>query len=47
MAVMKTGYQHIGLNDLGVPFIAGMTMKVIELVLDQTAYGWSAEELRF
>jgi uncharacterized protein (DUF433 family) len=47
MAVMKTGYQHVGLNDLGVPFIVGTTMKVIELVLDQMAYGWSAEELRF
>jgi uncharacterized protein (DUF433 family) len=47
MAVIKAGYQHIVLNDLGVPFIAGTTMKVIELVLDHAAYGWSAEELRF
>jgi uncharacterized protein (DUF433 family) len=27
--------------------IAGTTMKVIELVLDRIAYGWSPEELRF
>lgn len=38
---------RIVLDNLGVPFIAGTTVKVIELVLDQTAYGWSAEELGF
>jgi uncharacterized protein (DUF433 family) len=27
--------------------IAGTTMKVIELVLDHLAYGWSPEELHF
>jgi len=47
MSVAETGYQHVALDDAGVPHIAGTTMKVIELVLDQTAYGWSAEELRF
>ena len=47
MSIAETGYQHVVLNDAGVPHIAGTTMKVIELVLDQTAYGWSAEELRF
>lgn len=47
MSVAETGYQHIVLDDAGVPHIASTTMKVIELVLDQTAYGWSAEELRF
>jgi uncharacterized protein (DUF433 family) len=44
---VDTGYQHVILDDAGVPQIIGTTMKVIELVLDQTAYGWSAEELRF
>jgi uncharacterized protein (DUF433 family) len=47
MSIAETGYQHVVLDDAGVPHIAGTTMKVIELVLDQTAYGWSAEELRF
>ena len=47
MSVVETGYQHVVLDSAGVPFIVGSTMKVIELVLDQTAYGWSAEELRF
>jgi uncharacterized protein (DUF433 family) len=30
-----------------MPLIAGTTMKVIELVLDTLAYGWSPEELQF
>jgi uncharacterized protein (DUF433 family) len=35
------------LNEARVPMIAGTTMKVIELVLDHLAYGWSPEELHF
>lgn len=46
MAVM-TPYYHIELNDNGVPVISGTTMKVIELVLDHLAYGWSPEELQY
>ena len=41
----ETRYEHIVLDASRVPLIAGTTMKVIELVLAQTAYGWSAEEL--
>lgn len=41
----ETRYEHIVLNEAQVPIIAGTTMKVIELVLAQSAYGWSAEEL--
>jgi uncharacterized protein (DUF433 family) len=41
----KTRYEHVLLNDARVPVISGTTMKVIELVLAQAAYGWSAEEL--
>ena len=29
------------------PIISGTTMKVVELVMAQMAYGWSPEELRF
>jgi uncharacterized protein (DUF433 family) len=47
MSLVETRYVHIVLDDTGIPFIAGTTMKVIELVLEQTAYGWSAEELHF
>ncbi len=43
----ETRYEHIILNDAHVPLIAGTTMKVIELVLDHLAYGWSSEELHF
>ncbi len=41
----ETRYEHIVLTDARVPVIAGTTMKVVELVLAQAAYGWSAEEL--
>ncbi len=47
MAVVRTGYEHIGLNEEQSPVIAGTTMKVVELVVERTAYGWSAEELHF
>lgn len=41
----ETRYEHIILNDARVPVIEGTTMKVVELVQAQAAYGWSAEEL--
>ncbi len=40
-------YEHITLNEDRVPGIAGTTMKVVELVVEQQAYGWSPEELDF
>jgi uncharacterized protein (DUF433 family) len=43
MILTKTAYEHIAFNDAGVPVIVGTTMKVLE----QRAYGWSPEELRF
>lgn len=43
----ETRYGHILLNEDRVPMIAGTTTKVIELVLDHLAYGWSPEELHF
>jgi uncharacterized protein (DUF433 family) len=42
-----TTYEHVQLDASGVPIIAGTTMKVIELVMAQMAYGWSPEELHF
>lgn len=45
--LVETPYQHIVLNQDDVPIIAGTTMKVVELVLDHQAYGWSPEELQF
>ncbi|MDO8673798.1 MAG: DUF433 domain-containing protein [Dehalococcoidia bacterium] len=44
---IETRYEHVVLNDHLVPFIAGTTMKVVELVLEQAAYGWSPEEMHF
>ena len=43
----ETSYEHIVLNEGRVPLIANTTMKVVELVLDHVAYGWSPEELHF
>lgn len=42
-----TSYEHIRLDENGVPYIAGTTMKVIELVMANMAHGWSPEELHF
>jgi uncharacterized protein (DUF433 family) len=44
---METRYEHVVLNEGRVPIIAGTTMKVTELVVEQQAYGWSPEELHF
>jgi uncharacterized protein (DUF433 family) len=44
---VATGYEHIVLDERGVALIAGTTMKVLELVAETTAYGWSPEELHF
>ena len=43
----ETRYEHIVLDADAGPMIVGTTMKVIELVLAQQAYGWSPEELHF
>ena len=42
---IETRYEHIVLHDGTVPLIANTTMKVVELVTAQQAYGWSPEEL--
>lgn len=47
MAIVETRYQHVVLEDGRVPRIAGTTMKVVELVTAQQAYGWSPEELAY
>jgi uncharacterized protein (DUF433 family) len=44
---MKTRYEHITLNEDRIPGISGTTMKVVELIVEQQAYGWSPEELHF
>lgn len=47
MTLATTSYEHIVLTQDRVPLIAGTNMKVIELILEQSAHGWSAEELHF
>jgi uncharacterized protein (DUF433 family) len=47
MAVVATRYEHIVLDESGVPLIGGTTMKVVELVAERLGYGWSPEELHF
>jgi uncharacterized protein (DUF433 family) len=42
-----TAYEHIAINESGVPIIQGTTTKIIELVLNTVAYGWSPDELQF
>jgi uncharacterized protein (DUF433 family) len=42
-----TAYEHIVINEEGVPVIEGTTMKLIELVLETAAYGWSPDEIQF
>jgi uncharacterized protein (DUF433 family) len=47
MATLELQYQHIVLDEKNVPIIAGTNMKIVELVLEKMAYGWSPEELHF
>jgi uncharacterized protein (DUF433 family) len=42
-----TPHKYVQLDERNVPIIAGTTMKVVELVMAQIAYGWSPEELQF
>jgi len=47
MPAIETRYEHIKLNEKNQPVIEGTKIKVIELVLDKIAYGWSPEELQY
>ena len=47
MPVVQTGYDHITLDERRMPIITGTTLKVIELIQEKLAYGWSAEEIHF
>lgn len=47
LSMEKTSYEHIALDEKETPFVAGTNLKVIELVAERLAYGWSPEELQF
>ena len=42
-----TAYEHVALDEQNVARVEGTTTKVVELVADQEAYGWSPEEMHF
>lgn len=44
--MLKTAYQHIILDKTQTAYLAHTNTKVIELVLDKLAYGWSAAEIQ-
>ena len=44
--IASTGLTHIRLDDQGRAWIDDTKMKVVELVLDHLAYGWSADEIQ-
>ena len=45
MAVAVTTYEHIALDEKGVPVIVDANTKVVELVNEMYAYGWSPNEM--
>ena len=45
MPFTHTSYEHITLDEKDIPIISGTTMKVVELIVEKLAYGWSPEEL--
>jgi uncharacterized protein (DUF433 family) len=45
MTVAATTYEHVALDDQGVPVIAGANTKVVEVVTLVQAHGLSAEEI--
>lgn len=44
---VATTYEHITLNKNGDPIIEDTTTKIVEIVLEMKAYGWSPEEIHF
>lgn len=42
-----TAISHVAIDGQGVAWIDETNVKVVEVVLDQIAYGWSPEEIHF
>jgi uncharacterized protein (DUF433 family) len=40
-------HTHIRIDESGIPWIDDTRTKVVEVVLDRIAHGWSAEEIHF
>jgi uncharacterized protein (DUF433 family) len=45
MSLTTNAYEHLDCSDPERPLIAGKEFKVIHLIREHVAYGWSAEEL--
>lgn len=45
MATTETVYEHIVLDEHGTAWIEGANTKIVELVSEVQAYGWSPSEL--
>src|SRR5438132_10626850 len=45
MTLIETRYEHIGLDEHGIPRIGGTSLKVIDLVEAKAANNWTPEEL--
>ena len=46
-ACLAVPVSHVRLDEAGVAWIEGTSVKVIEVVLDRLAQGWSPEEIHF
>lgn len=47
MTLIGTLYAHVVLDEQGIPWIENTQVKVVEIVLDKLAYGWSPEEIQY
>jgi uncharacterized protein (DUF433 family) len=47
MPATATDYAHIVVDEHGVPWIRDANTKVVQLVAEVKAYGWSPEELAY
>ncbi|HVS65341.1 MAG TPA: DUF433 domain-containing protein [Thermoanaerobaculia bacterium] len=43
----RTSYEHIALGEAGIAWIPSANTKVVEIVANVRAHGWSPEELVF
>ncbi len=47
MSTATFAYEHLDCSKAGRPVIAGKKFKIVHLIREHLAYGWSAEELAF
>lgn len=47
IAATPTAYEHIVLDENGIPWIENANTKIVELVAAAKSHGWSAEELAY